>query len=132
MKIYLQILFVSALIFLASTQISAQTRINFYKNSTAATVSSNLRGYKDKKVFVIKVLKGQTLQTEQIKILNAAHYITVSIKNPSGKIIGDADASCNNRKEIAPTEAGDYTITVTQCQKADAWRGRFKLKVSVK
>lgn len=133
-KICLQIFFAAAFLFFASAQISAQTatRINFYKNSDNATVSSNLRGYKDRKVYVVKVLKGQNLQTEQVKLPNSDSYITVSIKNPSGKEVGDADASCNNRKEINPTEAGDYTITVVQCRKADEWNGRFKLKVSVK
>lgn len=132
-KICLQIFFAAAFLFYASASISAQTatRVNFYKNSNNATVSSSLRGYKDRKVYVIKVLKGQTLRTEQVEIPNSANYITVSIKNPSGKTVGDADASCNSLKEITPTEAGDYTISVVQCRKADEWSGRFKLKVSV-
>ena len=135
-KRYLQILIVLGFASLFSPAVSAQkaTRLNFDKNSTAVTVSSNsLKSYKDRKIYVVKVRKGQKLQTEQINIASAPlHYITVSIKSPSGKTVGDADASCNSRKEIELTEAGDYTITVTQCQKADAWRGRFRLKVSVK
>ncbi len=134
-KKYLQVLIVLGFICLGATVVSAQTtRLSFDKNSTAVTVSSNgLKGYKDRKIYVVKVRKGQKLETEQINIASAPlHYITVSIKNPSGKTVGDADASCNNRKEIEPTEAGDYTITITQCQKADAWRGRFRLKISVK
>lgn len=134
MKNYLQILIVLVLVFLASSSVSAQkaTRINFYKKATTATVSSSLRNYKDKKVFVIKVRQGQTLRTEQISTLSASRYITVSIKNPAGETVGESDASCNNRKEIALTAAGDYKITVYECQKADAWRGQFKLKVEVK
>ena len=80
---------------------------------------------------MVKVLQGQTLKTEQVKG-DAGRSITVSIKNPSGKVVGDSDASCNNRQEIKATVAGDYTITVYECQKADAWRGRFRLKVTVK
>ena len=132
-KIFLRVLIATAFVFLISVEVSAQkaTRIEFYKDSTGATVSSSLRSYKDQKVYVVKVLQGQTLKTEQVKD-NSAHSITVSIKNPSGKVVGDSDASCNNRREITPTVAGDYTITVHECQKADAWRGRFRLKVTVK
>ena len=132
-KIFLRVLIATAFVFLISVEVSAQkaTRIEFYKDSTGATVSSNLRNYKDRKVYVIKIRAGQTLKTEQIKG-DSTRYITVSIKNPSGKVVGDSDASCNNRKEITPTVAGDYTITIYECQKADAWRGRFRLKVTVK
>ena len=134
MKKYLPILIVLVVVFSASTAVFAQPtkRINFYKKATAATVSSSLQNYKDKKVFVIKVRRGQSLRTEQVGVPSSSHYITVSIRNPAGETVGDSDASCNNRREIAPTATGDYTITVVQCRKADAWRGRFKLKVEVK
>lgn len=134
MKKYLQIFTVLLIIFGATGIVSAQraTRIEFYKKSTTATVSSSLRGFKDKKVYVIRVKKGQTLSTEQLKPDSSAQYISVSITSPSGKAVGDSDASCNNRREIEDTETGDYRITVYECQKADAWRGRFRLKVSVK
>ena len=133
-KNFLQGLIITVLVFLVSVEVSAQTaeRVEFYKNSTSAIVSSSLRNYKDRKIFVIKVRAGQTLKTEQVKDVLATHYVTVSIKNPSGNVVGDADASCNNRREITPTVAGDYTITVYECRKADAWRGRFRLKVTVK
>ena len=133
-KIFLQGLIATVFVFLISVEVSAQAakRIEFYQNSTSATVSSSLRNYKDRKIYVVKLRAGQTLMTEQLKTDSAARSITVSIKNPSGKVVGDSDASCNNRKEITPTVAGDYTITVYECQKADAWRGRFRLKVTVK
>lgn len=131
---YLQILVVLVFALLVSTEVSAQkaTRIIFNKNATAATVSGSLKSYADKKVFVIKVRQGQTLSTEQIKSETSTSYVTVSIKDPSGEIVGDEDASCNSSQEAAPTVAGDYTITVVECQKADAWSGNFVLKVTVK
>lgn len=108
------------------------SRIKSGKGATKATVSSELNGFKDQKVYVIKVRQGQTLKTEQVKSGNSAHDVTVSIQSPTGAYVGDADASCNNRKEITPTLAGDYVITVVECGKADEWRGKFKLKVTVK
>lgn len=133
MKKHLPILIVLVVVLSASTAVLAQTatRINFYKKATAVTVSSSLQNYKGRKVFVIKVRRGQSLRTEQVGV-SSSHYITVLIKNPAGETVGESDASCNNRREIAPTAAGDYTITVVQCRKADAWRGRFRLKVEVK
>ena len=118
-----------ALILSVTTFAQNAARIKFRKGATSAIVSSSLRNYAGKKVFVIRVRAGQTLKIKQIKSENSAHYVTLSIKSPSGEDVSDSDASCNSQKEITPTAAGDYVITVTECQKADAWRGRFKLKV---
>lgn len=134
MRKYTQILIVLSLMFLGSKAVSAQTaeRINFYKGATEATVSSSLRSFRDKKVFVIKVRRGQTMNVEQIRAESSFRLVSLSIKSPSGADATDADASCNSRKTVAPTEAGDYFITVYGCGKVDAWRGRFRLKISVK
>ncbi len=118
-----------ALILSVTTFAQNATRIKFRKGATSAMVSSSLRNYAGKKVFVIRVRAGQTLKIKQIKSENSTQYVTLSIKSPSGENVSDSDASCNSQKEITPTVAGDYVITVTECQKADAWRGSFKLKV---
>jgi hypothetical protein len=134
MRRKIQMLAVITILLVLSSVVFAQnpTRIKFGKGATSVVVSGKLNGYKSQRVFVLKVRDGQTLSIEQIKNEASAKYITVSIKNPSGEDVSDWDASCNNRKEITPTEAGDYRITVVECAKADAWRGSFKLKVTVK
>ena len=106
-------------------------RIIFKRGTRSAVAVGSLNNYKDRKVFVIRVRKGQTLKTEQLKDDSSNHYITVSITAPNGENVDDSDASCNNRKEITPTVAGDYRIEVYECQKADRWRGNFKLKIRV-
>jgi hypothetical protein len=50
---------------------------------------------------------------------------------PTGEEVGDSDASCNDRREIASTTAGDYRITVVECRKGDPWRGSFRFRVTV-
>lgn len=134
MRKTIKILIVASILFVFSATVLAQkaTRVKFRKGATSATVSGTLASYKSKRFFVIRLRAGQTLRTEQIKSDSSTRYITVVVKNPRGKIVGDSDASCNNDKEVAPTQAGDYRIEVVECQKADAWRGSFKLKVSVK
>ncbi|MEP6901484.1 MAG: hypothetical protein ABJA66_07015 [Actinomycetota bacterium] len=119
--------------FVALPNIFAQTaqRITFKKGAKQLIVSGSLNSYRSKKVFVIRVRRGQTLKTEQSKSDLSSHYITVYIKAPNGADVDDSDASCNNRKEVTPTGAGDYRIEVFECQKADAWRGSFKLKIRV-
>ena len=107
-------------------------RVTFKRGATEKTISGKLNDFRDKKVYVIKVLKNQILQTGQIKSESSARYISVGITNPSGEDVSDRDASCNSLKEVKPTEAGDYTITVYECRKADRWRGNFKLKITVK
>lgn len=123
------ILLVLVLVFSANAFGQKATRIKFARGATSATVSGGLTGYRDEKVYVIKVRAGQTIRTAQV---GTSHQITIYIENPDGEEVGDLDASCNNRREITATEAGDYHIRVVECQKADRWRGTFKLKVSVR
>jgi len=127
MRRFLPLLFLLLLFVGAEAQRS--TRIRFTRGATRADVSGTLRNYRDRRNFVIKVRAGQTLRTEQI---GDSHPITIYISDPNGQGVGDSDASCNNRREITPTVAGDYRIQVVECQKADAWRGRFRFRVIVK
>jgi hypothetical protein len=131
MNRYALAILISGIICLGSSPVLAQktTRIWFAKGATKATVSGTLKGYRSRRVFVIKVRAGQTLSTTQV---GDSHDITIYIKDPAGEDVGDSDASCNNRREITPTDAGDYQITVVECQKADAWKGAFKFRVTVK
>ena len=122
---------VAVILFLTATFAFSQQKITFKRGARETLVTGNLNGYRSKKIFVIRVRRGQTLSTEQVKNDTSNRYITVSIKAPSGEMVGDSDASCNNRKEISPTRAGFYRIEVYECQKADAWRGAFRLKVRV-
>ncbi|HMT07527.1 MAG TPA: hypothetical protein PKA82_05945 [Pyrinomonadaceae bacterium] len=114
----------------ASTEANAQkpTRITFAKGATEKVVSGSMTGFGSKRVYVIKVKSGQTLTTEN----SGDNYITISIKAPKGSTYEpDLAANCHDQHEVAPTAAGDYIITVTECQKADPWRGSFKFKVKV-
>ena len=122
---------VAVIVLMMATFAFSQQKITFKRGARATVVTGNLNGYRGKKVFVIRVRRGQTLSTEQVKNDASNRYITVSIKAPNGATVGDSDASCNNRKEISPTRAGDYRIEVYECQKSDAWRGSFRLKVRV-
>lgn len=127
------ILFITVLIslffFSVSTLGQKPTRISFAKGAVSKTVVGNLNGYKSTRNYLIHVRAGQTLSTEQV---GDSHDITIVIEGPSGEDVGDSDASCNNRREITPTVAGDYKIQVVECRKADAWRGQFKLRVTVR
>jgi hypothetical protein len=111
-----------------AAQAQAPTRIKFARGAVSASVTGKLKGYGDSKTYRIKVRAGQTLRTQQ----TGKNYITISIKDPNGNDPTDADASCNNRKEVKPTVAGDYLLTVVQCQKADEWRGTFRFRVTVR
>jgi hypothetical protein len=113
-----------------TTDLSAQTRIRFARGAVRTDVSGTLNGFRSKRTYVIRVRSGQTLRTQQVG--GSRRPITISVRDPRGNDVSDADASCNNRKEISPTEAGDYTIEVFECQKADPWRGRFTFRVTVR
>lgn len=101
MKKLIQITTIAVILFVLSSVASAQkaTRIRFAKGKTSATVSGYLRGYKSKKVFVIRVRKGQTMK------MSSKQSVTVTVYNPSGEDVSDKDASCNSRAEVSPTVA---------------------------
>ena len=101
-------------------------RIKFAKGATKVTVTGKLNNYKDKQVYLLRLRAGQRLK------INSNQYVTLSVVDPNGDDVMDRDASCNGRADISPTVAGDYKIIVVECQKADAWKGNFKLNLSVK
>jgi hypothetical protein len=134
MKKPFKFLILASILFVFSTSVPAQKpiRINFPKDETAINVWGYLGSYKDRKVFVLRVRRGQSLRIEQVETGNSPRYITVSVKSPTGEDVSDWNASCNSRKLIEQTRAGDYRITVFQCQKAPTWRGRFAFRITVK
>ncbi len=108
-------------------------RVKFAKGATKAIATGSLTGYKSKAViFLIRVKAGQTLSVEQLMSNNSTNYTTFSITSPLGEDVSDAEANCNNNKTIENTVEGDYRIEVTECAKADAWSGSFKIKFTVK
>jgi hypothetical protein len=113
---------------LSGVAFGQKTRIKFAPGKTSAVVTGTLSGYKSKRVYVIHVRAGQTMTTENV----GSHHITLAIEGPPGSNYEqDMAADCHSTNEINPTDAGDYTITVTECMKADRWKGTFKLKVAV-
>ena len=123
---------IAAVILVSSSIALAQppTRIKFLRGAVRANVSGTLNSFRSKRIYVIRVREGQTLRTEQIG--GSSRRITIFVRDQDGNEVGDSDASCNNRREISPTEAGDYTIEVVECRKADPWRGRFTFRVTVR
>ena len=120
------------LLLLVSFYSSAQTptRIKFRPGAISADVTGTLKSFSSIRRYVIRVRSGQTIRTEQIG--GQGKPITISLADPDGAEVGDADASCNSRREFAPTHAGDYQIEVIECRKAEPWRGRFTFRVTVR
>jgi len=131
MLIRTQLCFLALILVVSSTSFAqTSTRIKFRRGAVHAEVSGTLNSFKSKRTYLIKVRAGQSLKTEQIGA--TSRPVTIYIKDPNGNDVGDSDASCNNRREISPTEAGDYRIEVVECQKADPWSGRFTFRVTVR
>lgn len=129
-KLVVSLLVVFCLLLISSIALAQRpTRISFARGARSAVVTGTLNGYHSSKNFVIRVRAGQTLSTEQV---GDRHDITINIQGPGGENVGDSDASCNNRREIMSTKAGDYHIQVIECKKADPWRGMFRFRVTVR
>lgn len=130
MKRKIQILSLIAAAFVMSLAVSAQTRVNFAPGATSKVMTGRMYSFKSERVYLIRVKRGQTMWIEQVG--GGSHTITISeILDPNGNDVNDMDASCNNRKKVAPTKRGDYRVTVRECQKVDPWRGRYRLRFKV-
>lgn len=124
------IILIAAAILLCSLPAFAQkaTRIKFKHGATSAVVSGTLSGYKSSRSYVIRVREGQTLTTEA----TGKRHLTIDIQAPPGSTYEpDLGLDCHDRHHVSPTAAGDYIITVVECMKADAFKGRFAFKVTV-
>ncbi|HEV7643073.1 MAG TPA: hypothetical protein VGO50_03950 [Pyrinomonadaceae bacterium] len=119
---------ISALLLVSAAFAQKAQRITFKRGAKQAIASGTLYSYKGQRVYVIRVRAGQILKTEQV---GEGHAITIAVIDPHGEIAADFDASCNNRKQTEETMAGDYKIIVSECSKADAWRGTFRFKVRI-
>ncbi len=131
MKKLALVMFAFVLLSICSVAVSAQkaTRITFRHGAASAVVTGMLNGYKSHRTFVIRVRKGQTLTTESA----GKNYITIGVEPPPGSTYEqDMAADCHDRNEVSPTTAGDYKITITECMKADRWRGPFRMRVTVR
>ena len=131
MKKLLFVTFAFVVLSICSTAVLAQrpTTIRFARGTHETVVTGTLNGYKSKRVYTIRVGDGQTITTENV----GKNYITISIEPPPGSAYEqDMAADCHDRNEVTPTAKGVYKITVTECQKADPWRGRFKFKITAR
>ena len=126
-KIFLVIFTATLFSILSMTAFGQATkRINFVRGTHETVVTGTLNGYKSSRTFLIRVGKGQVLTTENV----GDNSITISSTAPPGSTYEqDMAADCHDRNEVTPTAASDYRITVTECLKADAWKGKFKFKV---
>jgi len=112
----------------SSASIFGQTRIKFARGATSKIVTGSLNGYKSHRAYVIRVKRGQTLSTWAVK-----NHITIDVEAPPGSVYEqDRAADCGDKNEVNPTARGDYRITVSECMKADPWRGTFKFRVTVR
>ena len=124
------LLFAGILICTADAAAQAPTRITFARGTTSTVVSGTMRGANSKRTYVIKVRAGQTMKIEQLG--NGSRPLTILLTDANGDDAGDMDLSCHNRYNISPTVAGDYTLDVSECGKADPWRGTFRFRVTVR
>jgi len=125
-------LVLAAFIFVISAPIAfgqKATSINFPRGTHETVVTGKLNGYASSKTYVIRVGKNQTITTEDV----GKNPISLTIIGPKGSNYEqEMAADCHSRNEITPTVAGTYRITVTQCTKADEWKGTFKFKITAK
>ena len=131
MKKLLFVSFAFVVLSICSAAVLAQrpTTIRFARGTHETVVTGTLSGYKSKSVYTIRVGEGQTITTENV----GKNYITISIEPPPGSTYEqDMAADCHDRNEVTPTAKGVYKIIVTECGKADPWRGTFKFKVTAR
>jgi len=109
---------------------SAQTWVNFAPGAVSKTMTGTMNGFNSRRVYLIRVKRGQTMAVKQVG--GGSHTIYISeIADPAGGDASDMDASCNNNKTVSPTKRGVYRVTGQECQKVDPWRGRYRIRFRV-
>ena len=106
-------------------------QIKFARGAFSSIQTGKLNNFDSEQSYTIGVSKGQTLSVEQID-KQGDRYISIYVAAPNGENVNDMDLSCHSNATISPTVAGNYTIKVVECSKADPWKGRYSLKVTVK
>jgi len=128
MKRCLGIAAIFALVLAAALTASAQTRVKFGPGRTSAILTGKLSNYQQKRVFLVHVRSGQTMAIRDI----GRYAVSIWVEGPPGSdYVQDLAADCHGRTDISPTAAGDYKLTIQECQKVDRWRGTFRVRVSV-
>jgi hypothetical protein len=102
----------------------APQRVTFARGATVARATGYLRGIGDEAVFVLRAKAGQHMRVE----VNARGATRGMVIFPSGKQDGQPGGVIFDDNI---DEAGDYHIRVTESNMADAWRGRFVLKIEI-
>lgn len=127
-KIMRKLFVVSLMLIVLSAAVFARPvkRVKFAKGATETIVTGQLNNFKDSQVYVINLRAGQTFTIEDI----GDNPVSISVFEPGGKNVDDYDASCHGNFSLPETKKGDYRIVVTECKKADPWKGAFKIKVS--
>ena len=129
MKNFLKLFTLAVFMVILSYAASAQTRVTFARGATTKVVTGQMSGFKSERVYLIRVRQGQTLKVEQ---MGRSNPVSIYIEDPSGEDATDMDLSCHSTHRISPTARGDYRITVTECKKADPWRGAYRIRFTVR
>lgn len=127
MKKNILLVAIAVLLFSIPALAQRSTRISFKRGATSAVITGKLNSYAGRRVYLIRVRDGQTLTTQDI----GTRPVSIFIEGPAG-YVQDLAANCNSNNEVPGTIAGDYKLTVQECQKADRWRGTFRVRVTVR
>jgi len=129
MKKLILVIIAALTIFIGASSASSQTRVHFARGARSAVVTGYLTGYKGSKVFLIRVRAGQKMKIEAI----GNHAVSTFLEGPPGSNYEqDMAADCHSYATVDKTDAGDYKLTVQECQKADRWRGTFEVRITVR
>jgi hypothetical protein len=102
----------------------APQRIIFARGATVAQATGYLRGMRDTAWFVLRAGAGQHMHVE----IDARGATRGTVIFPSGKQDGQPGGVIFDDNI---DETGDYKIIVSESMMADAWRGRFTVKVEI-
>ena len=117
-----------AAVLFGALRASAQTRVRFKHGHSSAILTGKLSNYHQKRVFLVHVRSGQTMAIRDI----GHHAVSIYVEGPPGSgYEQDLAADCHGRTDISATAAGDYKLTIQECQKVDRWRGTFRVRASV-
>lgn len=85
------------------------------------------RSKNGQKMYSVSIQAGRTLVVKQVNHV-IGNTISIRIRDPLSNTVDTAETGCTDHIKVSPTLAGDYQVSVSQCQNGSDWVGAYSIK----
>lgn len=101
----------------------------FAEKDGTITDEGQFRSENDQTMYSVSIHAGRTLVVKQVDHV-IGKTISIRIRDPLSNNVETAATGCTDHIKVSPTLAGDYQVSVSQCQNGGDWVGAYSIKFS--